>query len=56
MLIQDMSYREWLAGLAMQGLLASDANLDHQSAQIAVWAVRQAEDVIDELEKTNGNN
>lgn len=45
-----MTYRQWLAGLAMQGICASsDANV--KSENIASWAVDQADAIISELNK-----
>lgn len=46
-----ISRRDWLAGLAMQALLASDEFSDAQSFDIARWSYQQADDMIAEGEK-----
>lgn len=38
-----MSLRDWFAGLAMQGLLAADADLERTASSIAAMAYEQAD-------------
>ena len=45
--------RDVLAGLAMQGLLASDTENDWPVDELVDWSVKHADALIDELDKEN---
>ena len=47
---RGMPVRTWLAGLAMQGLLAN-AKVDCDAGDLAKWAVESADALIAELNK-----
>lgn len=51
--IPGMTYRQWLAGMAMQGLLACNALYDgkEDSEKLTKDAVKHADALIKELEK-----
>jgi len=44
---EGMTLRQWYAGLAMQGLLAADADLVQNSLEIAARAWLQADDMLE---------
>lgn len=46
-----MTYRQWLVGMAMQGMLAQTAWRAVGDDQFAAWVVKQADAVLDELAK-----
>lgn len=46
------SKRELFAAMAMQGILAADANNDVSYAECAEWAVKQADALLEALEST----
>jgi len=54
-----MTYRQWLAGMAMQGLLSKQGSAGRQTAdeieqspdKCAEWSVQYADALIKELEK-----
>lgn len=46
-----MSYRQWLVGLAMQGLLTDPAKYESSEASVAEYAVRQADAILEALAK-----
>jgi hypothetical protein len=50
---EGMTYREWLAGLAMRGFLASGkfADIPDIPKTVARWSVSHADSLIAELEK-----
>ena len=52
---EGMTYREWLAGMAMQGFLANGrfADIPDIPKRVALWSVSHADALIAELEKTN---
>lgn len=49
-----MSLRAWLAGQAMNGLLAADEKFEFSYEETAEWAVKQADALLAELEKPRG--
>ncbi len=46
-----LTKREHFAGLAMQGYLAADKELENGPKPIAEWAVQNADALLEELEK-----
>ena len=52
--IQMMSFREYAAVAAMQGMFAGDVDAD--TANVVVWAVNAADMLIDELKRKDGGN
>lgn len=46
-----LTKREYFAGLAMQGLLASDGKRECEEDTVASWSVQQADALIAELNK-----
>lgn len=49
--ICGMSYRQWLVGMAMQGIAANDCSTEWAWKEIAMHAVDAADAVLAELEK-----
>ncbi len=47
-----MTKREQFAAMAMQGILAADANNDVSYPECAEWAVKQADALLEALERT----
>lgn len=49
--VVDMDYRQWLIGMAMQGLLASDPSGDLSTEKCASASIRYADGVLKALDE-----
>ncbi|MGK6325725.1 hypothetical protein ACMGEE_01305 [Erwinia sp. DT-104] len=51
--VADMNYRQWLIGMAMQGLLASDAEGSMTAENCASDSIRYADALLNAMESEN---
>lgn len=51
--LQGLTKREWYAGLAMQSMLATWAREEDQLAACAKMAIRAADTILEQLDKTD---
>ena len=51
---RGMTLRDWFAGMAMQGLLAADHDVQRSHEDIAGWAWTQADSMIVEKRRMEG--
>ena len=48
--VADMSYREWLIGMALQGILASDSEGKLSAKKCATATLRYVDAILEEIE------
>ncbi|EOI5723004.1 hypothetical protein ACMUBS_000574 [Cronobacter turicensis] len=51
--VDNISYKEWLVGMAMEGILASDHDNNITAERCARAAIKYANAVLNELENEN---
>ncbi|MDU6089764.1 MAG: hypothetical protein E6663_00020 [Staphylococcus lugdunensis] len=48
--VADMTYREWLIGMALQGILASDSEGNLSAKKCATATIRYVDALLEEME------